>query len=298
MATNQYFTQGRTSEQRLYEDLIIEALKIYGQDVYYLPRELVNRDNIFQDDAVSKFFNAYRIEMYIENIEGFDGDGDLFTKFGVEIRDACTFVVARRRFRGIISPIESSVEKQFFRPREGDLIFLPLSKSFFEITHVTDETPFYQLKNLPVFRMRCELFEYNDENFDTGVPAVDAVENIHAQQTTLTFNQGSITGTYEFSEFVQQVNTGFTIKGEIVDIDASDSDAYKLFISHVGATDGLYHEFTTTNAIVGLTSGASAIPYAIGEEDLRAGGSQNPYFDSAASELLVFTESNPFGDPI
>ena len=297
MAINQYFAQGRISEQRLYEDLIIEALKIYGQDVYYLPRELVNRDNIFQDDIVSKFDNSYKIEMYIENIEGFDGDGDLFTKFGVEIRDAATFVVSRRRFRNIISIVESTVDKQFFRPREGDLIFLPLSRSIFEITHVTDETPFYQLKNLPVYRMRCELFEYNDENFDTGVVAVDAVENAHAQQTTLVFNQNSITGTFEFSEFVQQVNNTFTINGEIVDIDASDSSAYKLFVAHVGATDGLYHDFTLTNPVVGLTSTASGTPYSINEKNLRA-GAQNNLFDSAANNILDFSESNPFGDPI
>ena len=88
MATNLYFTQGTANEQNLYEDLIIESLKMYGQDVYYIPREIVNRDGILQDDTVSRFENAYRIEMYVENTEGFDGEGDLFTKFGIEIRDA------------------------------------------------------------------------------------------------------------------------------------------------------------------------------------------------------------------
>ena len=88
MATNLYFSQGRKSEQTLYEDIIIESLKMYGQDVYYVPRELVNRDTIFGDDNTSRFDNAYRIEMYIEGVEGFDGEGDLFAKFGVEIRDA------------------------------------------------------------------------------------------------------------------------------------------------------------------------------------------------------------------
>ena len=100
MATNRYFTRGTPTEQRLYEDIIIESLKIYGQDVYYLPREIVKRDTIFNDDNVCRFDDAYRIEMYIENIEGFDGEGDLFTKFGVEIRDAATFIVARRRWAG------------------------------------------------------------------------------------------------------------------------------------------------------------------------------------------------------
>ena len=103
MATNPYFSQGTRSEQLLYEDIIIESLKMYGQDVYYIPREIVDRDRIFVDDSVSRFDNAYKIEMYIENTEGFDGEGDLFTKFGVEIRDAATFVVAKRRWNTTVA---------------------------------------------------------------------------------------------------------------------------------------------------------------------------------------------------
>src|SRR6056300_1150201 len=158
MATNLYFSQGRKSEQDLYEEIIIESLKMYGQDVYYIPREIVNRDRIFEDDSVSRFSDAYKIEMYIENIEGFDGEGDLFTKFGVEIRDAATFIVSRRRWGSVIAENEESDVVQFFRPREGDVIYLPLSQSMFQIMKVETETPFFQLKNLPTFRMRCELF--------------------------------------------------------------------------------------------------------------------------------------------
>jgi hypothetical protein len=185
MATNLYFAQGTRSEQVLYEDLIIESLKMYGQDVYYIPREIVKRDRIFEDDAVSRFDNAYRIETYIENTEGFDGEGDLFTKFGVEIRDAATFIMARRRWESVVATNESTVDKPFYRPREGDLLFLALSGSMFEITKVEDESPFYQLKDLPVFKMRAELFEYNDEDFDTGVAGIDLVETVHAYQTKL-----------------------------------------------------------------------------------------------------------------
>src|SRR6056300_1957997 len=160
MATNLYFSQGRKSEQDLYEEIIIESLKMYGQDVYYIPREIVNRDRIFEDDSVSRFDNAYRIEMYIENIEGFDGEGDLFTKFGVEIRDQATFIVARKRWKNLIG---AYLEENNFRPREGDIIYLPLSNSMFQIMKVETEAPFYQLNQLPTFRLRCELFEYNDE---------------------------------------------------------------------------------------------------------------------------------------
>jgi len=189
MATNPYFSQGRKSEQNLYEDLIIESLKMYGQDVYYLPRELVNKDVIFSDDNVSRFEQAYKIEMYVENIEGFDGEGDLFTKFGVEIRDAATFIVARKRWNSTIKKFEETEDNPYYRPKEGDVIFLPLSNSMFQIEKVEDESPFYQLQNLPTFRMRCELFEYNDEDFDTGVVAVDKVEDNYAYQYVLTLEK-------------------------------------------------------------------------------------------------------------
>ena len=189
MATNLYFSQGRKSEQLLYEDIIIESLKMYGQDVYYIPRELVNKDTIFGDDSTSRFESAYRIEMYVEGVEGFDGEGDLFAKFGVEIRDAAAFIMARRRWINTIGSVENTEIEPMYRPREGDLIVLTLSNSIFEIQKVEDESPFYQLKDLPVFRMRCELFEYNDEDFDTGVEAIDAVETSHAYTTILTFDQ-------------------------------------------------------------------------------------------------------------
>lgn len=177
MATNPYFSQGTRSEQLLYEDIIIESLKMYGQDVYYIPREIVDRDRIFVDDSVSRFDNAYKIEMYVENTEGFDGEGDLFTKFGVEIRDAATFVVAKRRWNTTVAYHEQTVTESFARPREGDLIYLTLSNSIFEITRCETQQPFFQLKNLPVFKLRCELFEYNKEDFDTGIEELDDIND-------------------------------------------------------------------------------------------------------------------------
>lgn len=170
MATNPWVSQNVRSEQNLYEDLVIESLKFYGQDVYYLPRELVNTDAVFRDDVVSRFSDAYKIEMYVENTDGFSGEGDLFTKFGIELRDQATFVVARRRWKSLIG---NKLDELNFRPREGDLIYIPFSKSLFEIFKVETETPFYQLNQLPTFRITCELFEYNDEDFDTEIADID-----------------------------------------------------------------------------------------------------------------------------
>lgn len=297
MATNLYFTQGVKSEQNLYEDLIIESLKIYGQDVYYIPREIVNRDTIFDDDNVSRFDNAYQIEMYIENVEGFDGEGDLFTKFGVEIRDAATFIVSRRRWKDRVGMFENSEEEPFYRPREGDLIFLKLSGSIFEITKVEDESPFYQLKNLPVFKMRAELFDYNDEDFDTGRQIVDNVEGYHAYQTILTFS--SISGDFEIGETVSQTIGTNVISAEVVDIDASVSNAIKVYVSHSGATNGNYTTFVTTSQVVGADSLASGTPTSV-DEDLQD-GAQNDAFDTVDQggdiDFIDFSESNPFGDP-
>ena len=187
MATNLYFSQKVRSEQNLYEDIVIESLKMYGQDVYYLPRDLVNEDTIFGDDIPSTFNSAHKIEMYIENVEGFDGEGDLFTRFGVEIRDEATFVVSRRRWIQQVQRMDSEVTS--VRPLEGDLIYLPLSNSLFQIMHVEHEQPFYQISNLPVYKLRAQLFEYNDEDLDTNIDVIDDIERRYAYSYDLTLSR-------------------------------------------------------------------------------------------------------------
>lgn len=182
MATNPWVSQSVRGEQNLYEDLVIESLKFYGQDVYYLPRELVNVDKVFLDDVPSRFSDAYKIEMYVENTEGFGGEGDLFSKFGVELRDQATFITARRRWKSLIG---DKLDSYNFRPREGDIIYIPFSQSMFEIFKVETETPFYQLNQLPTYRLQCELFEYNDEDFDTDIEGIDDVEVESAYQYKL-----------------------------------------------------------------------------------------------------------------
>lgn len=292
MATNIYFSQAVKSEQLLYEDIVIESLKMYGQDVYYLPRELVNEDRIFNDDSVSKFSKNYKIEMYIENVEGFDGEGDLFTKFGVEIRDAATFIVSRRRWNQLVSYTNNEVS--FYRPREGDLIYLPMSKSIFQIMRVETESPFYQLSNLPVFKMRCELFEYNDEDFNTGIEAIDEVEEYGAYQYMLSVD--SSLG-FTLGEYVRQTldsAAGIFMGGNIVKIDNVNKI---LHIAHAGATDGTFREFRDSAEIRGLTSGARSIVETIASDNKISNNEQNIDFQSAGTDFLDFSETNPFGDP-
>ena len=175
MARNFYFSEKVRSEIDLYEDLVIESLKIYGQDVYYLPRTLVNEDTLLGGDPTSQFASANKIEMYIENIEGFDGEGDLFTRFGVEIRDEVTLVVAKRRFETQVRRMNNT-GISLDRPAEGDLVFIPLTKKMFEIQHVEHEQPFYQIENLPVFKLRCTLFEYTGEDLDTSIDDIQSIE--------------------------------------------------------------------------------------------------------------------------
>lgn len=184
MPTNFYFQsgqgQGQTNEQRLVEDLIIESLKIYGHDAYYLPRTLVNKDTIFDEDELSKFTQAYPLEMYLDNVNGYEGQGDIFTRFGLEVRDQATFVLAKRRWEDMVMT-SGGTFTQTTRPSEGDLIYLEKTKSLFEIRYVDFQNPFYQLNQIYVFRLTCELFEYSSEDLDTGIATIDTIETTYSQ---------------------------------------------------------------------------------------------------------------------
>ena len=177
MATNFYFQSGipggRSSEQLLMEDIVIECLKIYGFDTYYIPRAAVNEDKVLGEDVLNRYSSAYPLEMYLQNVTGFEGDGDLMSKFGVEIRDTATFVVARRRWDEVIARSGDAVLTT--RPAEGDIIYFPLTKAFFEIKRVDSTDPFFQVGKLYVYKMECELMQYSSERFDTGVSEIDNI---------------------------------------------------------------------------------------------------------------------------
>jgi hypothetical protein len=171
MATSVFFNNFQSSqEQFLIEDLVIESIKIYGHDVYYIPRVRVAFDKIYGEDTLSEFRDSYFIEMFIKNVDGFDGDGDFISKFGLEIRDRVTFTIARRTFNNEIGLNNNAV-----RPFEGDLIFFPLNKKIFEIKFVEHEAIFYQMGALQTYDLVCELFEYSSERFSTGIDFIDTL---------------------------------------------------------------------------------------------------------------------------
>ena len=196
MPTNVYFDTGTTAEQRLYENIIIEQLKAFGHDVYYLPRKLVNEDTLFGEDTLSSFNDAYIIEMYLDNIEGYEGQQEMITRFGLDIQNEATWVVSKRRFEQLISTDQNLIVST--RPNEGDLIYFSKGKKLFEIGFVDHDDPFYQIQNLPVFKLRCRTFEYSHEDLATGISAIDAIEtgaSLDALAYQLVLESGTGSGT-------------------------------------------------------------------------------------------------------
>jgi len=182
MPVNHYFQGGNgignQNEKRLYEDLIVEGLKIYGHDVYYLPRTLVNRDLILGEDTTSRFDDSWLIEMYIETTEGFAGSQELISKFGLEIREDTTFIVSKRSWDYHVGQKGSLIAVG--RPNEGDILYYPLMNSFFEIQFVEDQEPFFQLGQLPVYKLRVTRWEYSSEQLNTGNYQIDNNETTYS----------------------------------------------------------------------------------------------------------------------
>lgn len=183
MAISHYFNNNyNKTEQNLIEDLTIEAIKIHGIDVVYIPRNSVTRDDLLGEDSIAKFDSEYTIEMYLETVDGFEGQGDFLSKFGLQIKDTADFVVSKKRFEQVLDG------SGLGRPREGDLIFFPLSKGLFEINFVEHENPFYNLGKLHTYKLTCELFTYSQEEFDTGIPEIDRVEDDQSNINILGIN--------------------------------------------------------------------------------------------------------------
>jgi hypothetical protein len=172
MATNFYFrNHDASNEQNLYEDLIIESIRIYGEDMYYVPRVIVNRDQLFEEDASSQYNQAILVELYIKSVDGFGGDGNFMSKFGLQIRDQVVFTIAQRTFNQEVAVITNEV-----RPNEGDIIYFPLNKKCFQIKFVNKFEIFYQFGALQTWELTCELFEYSNEQFNTGIPEIDNLQ--------------------------------------------------------------------------------------------------------------------------
>ena len=234
--------------------------------------------------------------MYVENTDGFGGDGDLLSKFGVEIRDSVNLIVSNRSWEHLVSRFQDPTE---VRPQEGDLIYFPLVNGLFEINYVEDETPFYQLQNVPTFKLSCQQFEYNNQEIDTGVSEVDKFEINFATRTRL--NLGSGAGTFAVGEDATQTNGTITITGEVAVVGTDYID-----VTNQRASDSSNTGFIKTEGTWGNVTGSQNSPnpsYIISSIDaFNTIDDNDPYADNTDFEIegnsfIDFSKNNPFGMP-
>ena len=311
-----------STEQNLYRDLIIEAIQIHGHDVHYLDRTLVNEDTILGTDSLAKFNTQAKIEMYMENSEGgFAGEKELMTQFGLQNLSEATFVVAKTRFQeytkqfqiedetdttgGSILLESASVDttgnaiifegSDYYllnetdatdsdRPLEGDLIYHPILKKLFQINFVDHDEPYFQLDNNPVYKLKCRLFEYSQELLDTGITAVDAIED------ALSLDSGAY-------QFVLEQETA-TISALLTEGD--DRIRYEISSDEIVALED--SDMTTSAGSLLAEDGDYLIQetYIVGDGASSSTNldthAQNELFETADNTVLDFSESNPFGD--
>ena len=304
MARNPYFKE-YSGEQDLVEDLTIEIIKATGKDMTYIPRTLVNTDQLFGEDTISKFDDGYQLEMYIQSIDGFVGEGDVLSQFGLQIKDKIELVVSRKRYNEEVGAYEGTT-----RPREGDLIYFPLSKTLFEINFVEHENPFYQLGKLFTYKLSCEVFTYSQEEIDTGISVIDTVEDDRkkfAVELDLGTLHGSSVNFFE-GETIYQVlgvsGSGATLGSATSTAVATDWNASttKLTVTNIvgslststgetvkGAVSGTEYEVsskTTTTLIIPHTP----------EDDKSAGDNEDLELLRDVEDIFDFTDTDPFSE--
>ena len=282
MSTNPYFNKNYSSqsEQDLYDDLMEESIKIHGIDVSYLPRDIQKIDSLFKDVEISRFNTTHDIEMFIDSVEQFGGEGDFLSKFGVEIRDTLELTVMVNRFDTL----------NIGRPKEGDLIFFPFNKQLFEVMFVEDEQIFYTLGKKFVYRLKLELFEYSNQMINTGVEDIDNIQYENAYSIELTTTNG--TGDYVVGENAFQGTdlASATAKGRV----ASWANNTLELIDVVG-------KFVEGVNVVGDAGASYEIDLPASYEDVELDMPNDPLSDNLdyekeADEVIDFSENNPFSE--
>lgn len=298
---NVYFSHGTRNEQYLVEDLIIESLKIYGQEFFYIPRTLVSKDEILGEDRLSEFKTSFPIEMYFENVDSLDGQGAFIQKFGLMMEQSATLVVARRRWDQMVGRYGATILPN--RPCEGDLIYFPLSKGLFEIKFVKHQDPFYQLGKLYVYKLQVELFQYSSERIDTGIKEVDAFESLKTFTTNTTrtpygqvvkvnvTNQGSGYTSAPTVTFTSSSGIGATATAVL----GTGNNSGKVVAINVTEGGERYQVAPTVTLSGGGGTGALATAVIEADIDRVDSFGDNNKFKEEAVDVL-FSESNPFGE--
>ena len=296
MAKSVYFPQhgGISPEQTLIQDLVDEQLKLFGSEVYYIPRTMLI-DRSLGDVVMSKFKEAYLIEMYLVNVEGFGEQSEFISKFGLRITDEITFIVSQRRWEDVVSTAITTTAPR--RPNEGDLIYYPLTDDFYELKFVERESPFYQLGKIYYFTMTAEIYAAGNAIFETGDPNLDSISknNQDAYVFPVYFKTGG-TGNYNLQEKVTQTYTPpnsltpVTVTASVVDWDPVERILKLTYING---------NLVENVAIVGEDSGASWVVDNFSTIDIDLENNdfaQNKYFEESADDIIDFSEGNPFGE--
>lgn len=297
MALNPYIRVNNKTyipEQNLVEELTVEAIKIYGHEMYYIPRDMVTRDDLFGESRYSRFTAFKMIEMYMDTTTAFEG-GDMFTKFGFEIRDSVKFTVSKKRFKR---------ETGMARPLEGDLLYLPISKGLFEVKFVEHENPFYQVGKLFSYQLTCELFQYSEEDFDTGIPELDAVNDEAGYKINLDLGGIYGGGSFAKGDLVYQYEDGSPTGGTasasaraVVHSYDAYADPNRISLSDVVGT---WYEALDQGATAYIAKGDNTAYAPITSRDDTMGildEAKNDQIQSEADTVFNFDETNPFGDP-
>jgi hypothetical protein len=300
MPTNFYFnnfpTDQITSEQLLVEDLVIEAMQIHGMDVYYLPRTSGDsEDMLYGEDTLRKYTTAYSLEMYLENVTGMDGEGDFMSKFGLEIRDELTLLVSRRRFK------YTTGASNLIRPREGDLIYIPLIQNFFEITfveHENDQAMFYTLGrgrggNVYVYALKMKQLVFSEEYIVTGNDEIDSQIRDAYKRERITMAAGG-TGTFVQDEIVYQGGSLATANAKAT-VHSWSGTTRNLDIIRVMGT------FANNTMSIGATSNAQWTSATVSNDTVFDNNAfedvtDNTLIETEADAIIDFSEQNPFGE--
>lgn len=292
MPTNHYFNNLRaTNEQNVIEDLTVEAIKIHGIDIYYLPRTITDWDRLLGEDPNSVFADNKQIEMYLETVNGFEGPQDLLSKFGLQVKDNATFIVSKKRFQK---------ETGMLRPLEGDIIYFPLTKGFFEIKFVEHENPFYQLGKNYTFKLSVELFQFSEEFFRTGEKEIDNFAK--GSEFTLYLTVSGIHGMTSGSEgsYVYQYANGNSITGGTADATATAriGKMTNNVIEIVDTVGRWYATDTSTTRYITLynNSGYATVSAISDSLDISTNTkNDNNIIETDSDNILDFTKKNPFG---
>jgi hypothetical protein len=285
MPTSHYFPinyGGYKGEQNLIQDLVDEQIKLFGTDVYYLPRTVL-QDNPLNDIVYSEFNQKIVIEMLLQNVEGFGSPSEFISKFGLKITDEIKFIVSKRRWEAESKRINLSIDDD--RPVEGDLIYFPLTKNLYEIKFVEVERVFYQLGELYFYDITAEIYEIGNEQIDVGVEEIDLIDDVMDPAVDYVMATGG-SGLYEFGELVEGSISGFTAK-------VKSWDPFTRTLTVIDRTGN----FVDGEALVGNDSNTSwSISSFSTIEDANSKYDDNKYIENKGNQILDFSEINPFGE--